>query len=410
MLKNIKNPYSLTELQPNSMQVQVKFLKDEFQNGNLKVDPEYQRESGAWKKQQKSKLIMSIFEGYPLGEIIRNEKTEEDEFGYSVPKHYLVDGQQRCTTLIEYMDDEFALTDEDSKNLIDMCYVYFDRNQDKNKLIFKLMEKYTNKQSIAIKYKSLPTPLQNKINTYIINLRTINNRDQNWIEEYFIRLQDGEKLKNHDIIHPVKNPLTNLTKQLSKKEKVLCLFDMKFENGEIKKDSTRILNSTILELIGLNSGSISMGQPKEIKPWLDKLPSTQLNEVDLEAYKTLEDFFNKLDTNNQSLKVGKTEIKLILAFVLFGYPLAKLNDNFELNKFAEFIFNVVLLSKTIKTYYEKPTKESETDLYKELVEKGLKDSFDNNKEIFQHLSSLRKSSHNKEVVENIVYQIMNLYN
>jgi hypothetical protein len=409
MYQNTKNPYSLTEVVPQTQTVQVKFLKDEIQNEILKVDHEYQRESGAWKKQQKSKLIMSIFEGYPLGEIIRNEKIETDEFGYNVPRYYLVDGQQRCTTLIEYMDDEFALTDEDSYNLINMCYIYFERNQDKNKLITKLMEKFKQNERISIKYKSLPSPLQNRINSYTINLRTISNRDQNWIEEYFIRVQEGEKLKNHDLIHPVKNSLTNLTKQLSRREKILCLFDKKFENGGTKKDATRELNATFLEMIGLYSSSISMGQPKEIKPWLDKLSSVDISDNHLEAYKTLEDFFNKVETNNESLKVGKTEIKLILAFILFGYPLAKETNDFNLNDFSKFIFDVSLISKTIKTYHEKPTKDSETSLYRELIEKGLKEKYDLNVEIFQHLSSLRKSSHNKEAVENIVYSIMNLY-
>jgi uncharacterized protein with ParB-like and HNH nuclease domain len=409
MQPSIKNPYSLTEVVPNSETVQVKYIKDEIQNGSLKIDHEYQRESGAWKKQQKSKLIMSIFEGYPLGEIIRNEKIELDEVGYNVPAYYLVDGQQRCTTLIEYMDNEFALTDEDSKRLINLCYVYFQNNRDGNKYISKLMEKYDKGEPVVIKYKSLPTPLQNRINSYKINLRTITNRDQSWIEEYFVRVQEGEKLKAHDLIHPVKNELTNLTKQLSRNEKVLCLFDMKFENGELKKDATRVLNTCFLELIGLATASINMGVPKEIKPWLDRLTASELTEAELETFKIVDDFFNDIESNNENLKVAKTEIKLILAFIIFGYPLAKNLKDFDLNKFARYIFNVAITSKNVKNFNEKPTKRSETELYDALVQTDLKEIYDNNIEAFRNLALLRKGSHNKAEVETTVYSIMNLY-
>lgn len=71
------------------------------------VIPNLQRENDAWDKKKKSYLIDSILKGYPIPGImiVANPKYENN----TKYKKYLLDGQQRITTLNEYINDKFKL-------------------------------------------------------------------------------------------------------------------------------------------------------------------------------------------------------------------------------------------------------------------------------------------------------------
>jgi hypothetical protein len=68
----------------------------------IKLDPDFQRYS-VWTLRQKSELIESILMGIPLPLIY----VKEDDKGVYI----IVDGRQRLTTLFQFMNHEFALSD-----------------------------------------------------------------------------------------------------------------------------------------------------------------------------------------------------------------------------------------------------------------------------------------------------------
>lgn len=79
------------------------------QSGCLDMSPSYQR-NAVWTNRQKSYLIDSILNGYPIPEIYMQE--DVDENGHS--RFIIVDGQQRLRAVLEFLDNKFKMNQEDS--------------------------------------------------------------------------------------------------------------------------------------------------------------------------------------------------------------------------------------------------------------------------------------------------------
>jgi hypothetical protein len=77
-------------------------LYRKFKNGIIKLDPEFQREGNIWSPKQKSELIESILIGIPLPILY----LKEDKKGNWI----LIDGRQRLSTIYDFMDNKFMLT------------------------------------------------------------------------------------------------------------------------------------------------------------------------------------------------------------------------------------------------------------------------------------------------------------
>lgn len=77
-------------------------LYRKFRNGIIKLDPEFQREGNVWSPKQKSELIESILIGIPLPILY----LKEDKKGNWI----LIDGRQRLSTIFDFMDNKFMLT------------------------------------------------------------------------------------------------------------------------------------------------------------------------------------------------------------------------------------------------------------------------------------------------------------
>jgi len=81
-------------------------LKRLYDNEEIVVQPKYQRRRTAWPPNAKSGLIDTIVSNYPIPPIYirsfvdskRRRKTE------------IIDGQQRITTIMEFLNGDFALT------------------------------------------------------------------------------------------------------------------------------------------------------------------------------------------------------------------------------------------------------------------------------------------------------------
>lgn len=87
----------------------IAWFNDVNQKGNLDMSPSYQR-NAVWTTRQKSYLVDSILNGYPIPEIYIQE--EVDDEGHS--KFIIVDGQQRLRAVLEFLDNKFSLNKDDS--------------------------------------------------------------------------------------------------------------------------------------------------------------------------------------------------------------------------------------------------------------------------------------------------------
>lgn len=77
----------------------IKTIRDWYENGKLNLTPEYQR-SGVWNDKERSRLIDTIFCGYPLPAVILFERTDTRTH----KKIYdAIDGKQRIESILYYI-------------------------------------------------------------------------------------------------------------------------------------------------------------------------------------------------------------------------------------------------------------------------------------------------------------------
>lgn len=114
----------------NVGQITLIDLIGQIERKEVVINKNYQRESGLWPDSARTYFIDTILEGYPFPKIylyqVFNDRAKR-------PIKEIVDGQQRVTTIIDFMRDEFKLTSA-SKKYAGMKYSDLD-DESKNDFI-----------------------------------------------------------------------------------------------------------------------------------------------------------------------------------------------------------------------------------------------------------------------------------
>ncbi len=82
----------------------VKTLKNWYDKNTLRFDLPIQRNSGMWNLLQKSMLVYSILNEYPVPSLYLAKYKQGSETTYQA-----IDGKQRCTSLFEFINGDFVL-------------------------------------------------------------------------------------------------------------------------------------------------------------------------------------------------------------------------------------------------------------------------------------------------------------
>lgn len=107
--------YSRVNITPSALPMLTLLtnIRNVEQNG-LDISPDYQR-GYIWSDEYKDQLIISIILNYPIGNIVINNLDRPNERN---AKQELVDGKQRLTTIIKFVDganvDERVVGSDDS--------------------------------------------------------------------------------------------------------------------------------------------------------------------------------------------------------------------------------------------------------------------------------------------------------
>ncbi len=83
----------------------------------LQMKPPFQRNL-VWTVKQKSFLIDSILNSYPVPELYMQDLVDEK----GDQKHIVVDGQQRITACLEFINNQFEVNGKDSPTYADMTF------------------------------------------------------------------------------------------------------------------------------------------------------------------------------------------------------------------------------------------------------------------------------------------------
>lgn len=81
-------------------------LRDMLNRGDLVTNKEYQRAPGLWPNASRSYFIDTILEGYPFPKIYFHEYLDRKS---KKVRTEIVDGQQRITTIQDFLNDKFSL-------------------------------------------------------------------------------------------------------------------------------------------------------------------------------------------------------------------------------------------------------------------------------------------------------------
>jgi len=138
-------------------------IVDWFNKRDLTVNTEYQRGGGLWPPSAKSYFIDTILKDFPFPKIYFHERLERDT---RRPRREIVDGQQRITTIVDYINGRFAL----GKNAVG--------HEGK-------------------KFSDLSLEEQDSIYTYTISVDVIRNADRSEILQMFRRMNAYTLPLNH---------------------------------------------------------------------------------------------------------------------------------------------------------------------------------------------------------------------
>ena len=126
-MANLK--YNLSSLQDKakertvktqSLEYDLETLVKKINKGIIKLDPDYQRRH-RWDDKTSSRLIESLILNIPIPTIYISQDVdvdwETDEYRYSV-----IDGQQRLTSMYNFLNDKYALIGLDTLDELNGCY------------------------------------------------------------------------------------------------------------------------------------------------------------------------------------------------------------------------------------------------------------------------------------------------
>jgi hypothetical protein len=239
----------------------IQTLLNQIRNINkrdgIDLQPNYQR-GYIWSSDFKDKLLYSIIKCYPIGNISLRVRTEKNSKG---AMQEVVDGQQRLTTIYKFIENEYVIQSEISKDVIRYIIEYM--GEDTDDRLSKLKRKLNNKGKISLSFKQLPQAIQDNILAYNISITNITNASDDEIAEYFRYLQNQERLRAGELLNSV--PDTELEKYLSLvKDKETLLSKLSFQNK--RKQFDRVFYS----VIGLVDGQIGFGvTDKEVMKFLE---------------------------------------------------------------------------------------------------------------------------------------------
>ena len=163
--------------------------------GGLDLRPKYQR-NYIWKNEFKDKLIYSIIKSYPIGNIIIRQLKTPNEKG---AKSEIVDGQQRLTTIYEFIEGKYEIHSDFSRKIIEEIKEFYGERTDTE--FEKLKKKLNNKGNIKLKYSDLPAVIRGKFEGFNISVTKIIEASDEDITEYFRFLQNQERLRAGEILN-----------------------------------------------------------------------------------------------------------------------------------------------------------------------------------------------------------------
>lgn len=284
---------------------------DSVKFGKLDLQPDYQREF-IWSDEFKETLMFSVIRNYPIGIVTIRILSERNKKG---AMREVVDGQQRLTTIYNFIKNEFPIKGNHAKKIVNDLKTYFELAGETDDKLSKLVHKVDKFENIRIYYKDLPEIVQQNILSFNIAMIQITNSDDEQIREYFRLLQNQERLRAGEIIKSM--PSTNLEAILNKihdKNKLLNIIGFADDRAEFDK--------IFYSILGLFDKKINFGvTDKQIQEYAynAETPTTGKEYIERLIYQ-LNSIIKQFDDDIKILiNTRKRFLKYFLLLAGFGY-------------------------------------------------------------------------------------------
>lgn len=303
----------------------VTHMLKRFKKNDFCLSIPFQCAADQWDKERKSLLIDSILRGYKIPALwICMTPTE------MYPANSVIDGIQRMTTIIQFVNDEFRL----SKNLEPLTLTPDNYMDCKETVTYEIGGK---------KFSKLPEELQDMILYADLDLQELYNYTDEEIEEQFYRLNNGVAMTASQKLKVILG--TTVAEKIKPLTQLPFWSRTKFTKAQIKHDE---IYATILQCLMLTTG-YGDNDDNKVKTFsaievakFAAYYSENYNDKDLEYLKTLittlDDNMMTSDENNKFL--NKTNIPPLIANV-DKFLSHKENGEFAEEDYTEFLNNWV---------------------------------------------------------------------
>lgn len=294
----------------------IKSFTRRIKRGEVTFDNAVQR-SLVWTNDQKSLLIDSILEGYPVPPMYADKDTETGVLD-------MLDGKQRSNTLAEFINDEFSLTKVVNE---------IDCEEEQGKI-----------NVIGLKFSELPEELRDRIYDYTIELKVFDNLTDEERNELFRRINNGKPLSAIELTR-VKAKSLPIIQEIANHDIFTHALTAKAFSRYTHED---IVIKAYAELFTENPSF----ETKVIRPLMEEMEITEEQKDQLivsfdkllEAYTTLKS--REITDEEESKKRDRVCKRMLTRTHLLALMPLAICDNVTATDLAEFCYKFFYGSKT----------------------------------------------------------------
>lgn len=259
------------------------WLNNQYKRGNISFSHKLQRPIGQWSPKMKSLLIHSLLAGFPVNPIY---VVEEDNVIYTL------DGSQRTSTCISYINNEFALS-KDTPNIT---------------LSLKVDGESTDKEFVIAgkKFKKLDSEVQEALMSCGLEFCTLSDYTEDEVKEMFRRQNSGK---------PLNGKLLRIVQESDRfGDLVYSLATHPFMSKIMTKSQRK--NGTDRDVIIQTFMLIESGQDQDFVSFrnkdIDVFVSDRADKISGNTFVALQEAMDALDGAFDTIKIPVTSVPMVL--------------------------------------------------------------------------------------------------